>query len=169
MGKATEQRFTSAMHQLRNFFVVLGLLFIAVMAQELSWHWWFETFVLNRVHAIYAGIHLDVLIEQIPAMLVFLLLGVVSFFVFEPAPVLLSLLLAAINYGNSLGYALTFLLAGVGVVSMLTTDRNLLHLRVRPGACTPVFVGGAAVFPVHLVNDARLPRYGVALMQGKRE
>jgi len=85
------------------------------------------------------------------------------------ATVLLALLLAAINYGNSLGYALTFLLAGVGVVSMLTTDRNLLHLRIRSGACTPVFAGGAAVFPVHLVNDARLPRYGVALMQGKRE
>jgi len=89
MGKATEQRFTSAMPQLRNFFVVLGLLFIAVMAQGLSWHWWLEAFVLNRVHAIYAGIHLDVLIEQIPAMLVFLLLGAVGFFVFESAPVLL--------------------------------------------------------------------------------
>jgi uncharacterized protein (DUF58 family) len=85
------------------------------------------------------------------------------------AAVLAVLLLAAINYGNSLGYGLTFLLAGVAVVSMLYTDRNLLHLRVRAGACTPVFAGQAAVFRVHLVNEAATPRYGVQLMQGKRE
>jgi uncharacterized protein (DUF58 family) len=85
------------------------------------------------------------------------------------AAVLVVLLLAAINYNNSLGYGLTFLLAGVAVVSMLYTDRNLLHLRVRAGACTPVFAGEAAVFRVHLVNAAGRPRYGVALTQNRRE
>lgn len=83
------------------------------------------------------------------------------------AAMLLVLLLAAINYGNSLGYGLTFLLAGVAVVSMLYTDRNLLRLRVRAGSCAPVFAGEAAVFRVHLVNDAAKPRYGVALMRNK--
>ncbi len=85
------------------------------------------------------------------------------------ATVLTVLLLAAVNYGNSLGYGLTFLLAGVAVVSMLYTDRNLLRLRIRPGACAPVFAGESAVFRVYLVNDAPRARYGLALMQGKRE
>ena len=85
------------------------------------------------------------------------------------AAVLVVLLVAAINYGNSLGYGLTFLLAAVAVVSMLYTDRNLLYLRVRTGACTPVFAGGTALFRVHLVNTIARPRYGVTLMQDKRE
>src|SRR5438045_3191224 len=73
------------------------------------------------------------------------------------ALVLIVLLAGAINYGNSLGYGLTFLLAGVGVVSMLSTDRNLLHLRIRAGANLPVFAGETAVFRVHLLNDALKP------------
>lgn len=85
------------------------------------------------------------------------------------AAVLLVLLLAAINYGNSLAYGLTFLLAAVANVSMLSTDRNLLRLRVRAGACVPVFAGETAVFRVHLMNDAGRARFGVALMLDKEE
>lgn len=85
------------------------------------------------------------------------------------AAVLLVLLLAAINYVNSLAYGLTFLLAAVAIVSMLYTDRNLLHLRVRAGACVPVFAGEVAVFRVHLVNDAARPRVGIAIMRGTEE
>jgi uncharacterized protein (DUF58 family) len=85
------------------------------------------------------------------------------------AVVLAVLLIAAINYGNSLAYGLTFLLAAVAVVSMLYTDRNLLHLRVRAGSCAPVFAGEVAVFRVHLVNDAARPRFGVALIRGREE
>lgn len=83
--------------------------------------------------------------------------------------VLVVLLLAAINYGNSLAYGLTFLLASVAVVSMLYTDRNLLHLKIRAGAGAPVFAGGVAVFRVHLVNDATRPRFGVMLKRGREE
>ena len=39
--------------------------------------------------------------------------------------VLLLLLIASINYSLSLGYFLTFLLAGMGGISMLHTFRNL--------------------------------------------
>ena len=56
------------------------------------------------------------------------------------ALVLAVLLLAAINYGNGLAYALTFLLASVAVVSMLHTHRNLHRLRIAAGAahrCLP--------------------------------
>jgi uncharacterized protein (DUF58 family) len=85
------------------------------------------------------------------------------------ASVLLVLLIAGINYANSLAYGLTFLLTAVAIVSMLSTDRNLLHLRVRAGACLPVFAGDTAVFRVHLVNESVRPRYGIAIMQDKRE
>ncbi len=75
------------------------------------------------------------------------------------------LLLASINYGNGLGYALTFLLVAVAVVSMLHTHRNLHRLRVAPGACVPVFAGETAQFEVVLTNDAGTPRFGVVIEQ----
>lgn len=78
-------------------------------------------------------------------------------------------LLAAINYGNGLAYALTFLLGSLAVVSMLYTHRNLFRLRLSAGLCAPVFVGDTAVFRIHLVNDSDTPRFGVAVMHGKKE
>ena len=43
---------------------------------------------------------------------------------------LLVMLIGSINYNLSLGYVLTFLLAGMGVVSILHTFRNLAHLAI---------------------------------------
>src|ERR1043165_5872220 len=71
------------MQTLRNTILVLGLLFVGVLVQGYVWHWWFETFVINRIHLIYGGVHVDVLVEQIPTMVTFLLLGTAGFFVFE--------------------------------------------------------------------------------------
>lgn len=79
------------------------------------------------------------------------------------------LLLASINYGNGLGYALTFLLVSVAVVSMLHTHRNLYRLRVAPGACVPVFAGETAQFELVLANDADAPRFGVLVEQDGAE
>ncbi len=75
------------------------------------------------------------------------------------------LLLASINYGNGLGYALTFLLVAIAVVSMLHTHRNLHRLRVAPGACVPVFAGETAQFELVLTNNADTPRFGVVIEQ----
>jgi len=66
------------------------------------------------------------------------------------AAALLVMLLASINYNLSLGYALTFTLAGLGVVAILHTFRNLVHLRVRPGRVAAVFAGEVAEFRVLL-------------------
>lgn len=85
------------------------------------------------------------------------------------ALVLAVLMLAAINYGNGLVYGLTFLLAAVGVVSMLHTHRNVSGLRVFPGPCASVFAGETAQFSLCLANDLGAPRYGVALLQERRE
>ena len=78
-------------------------------------------------------------------------------------------LLAAINYGNGLAYALTFLLGSLAVVSMLYTHRNLFRLRLIASTCTPVFAGDTAVFRMHLSNATPTPRYGVAVLHEKKE
>lgn len=68
---------------------------------------------------------------------------------------LLLMLLAAINYQNSLAYGLTFLLGSVFMVSILHTYRNLAGLRLRAGATAPVFVGEQARLQIHLESAGR--------------
>ncbi len=85
------------------------------------------------------------------------------------AVVLAVQLLAAINYGNGLAYALTFLLGSLAVVSMLYTHRNLLQLRLSASRESPVFTGEVATFRIHLVNHAAAPRYGVSVICNKTE
>lgn len=77
--------------------------------------------------------------------------------------------MAAINYANGLVYALAFLLASLGVVTMLHTHRNLNRLRVTVAAAPPVFAGETAQFPLCLVNDTGRARLGVVVEQAKRE
>jgi uncharacterized protein (DUF58 family) len=62
------------------------------------------------------------------------------------------ILLGAMNYNLSLGHALVFLLAGLGVVAILHTFRNLVLVSIRPGRCEPVFAGSLAQFDVVLEN-----------------
>lgn len=76
---------------------------------------------------------------------------------------LFTLLLAAINYENGLSYALTFVLAALGQVSMLYTHRNLLGLRLLAGSASPVFAGQVARFWITLRNETARPRHQVAL------
>lgn len=65
---------------------------------------------------------------------------------------LVVMLIGAINYNLGLGYLLVFLLAGLGVATILHTFRNLAGLSVGVGAAAPVFAGGTARFPLHLAN-----------------
>ena len=81
---------------------------------------------------------------------------------------LFTLLLAAINYENSLSYALTFMLAALAQVSMLYTHRNLLGVRFLAGACEPVFAGQVASFRFSLRNDKAKPRYQIQLIAQDR-
>ena len=57
---------------------------------------------------------------------------------------LATMLVTSVNYALSLGYALTFLLASVGLVSMLHTWRNVLGLVLRAGRAEPVHAGELA-------------------------
>ena len=71
---------------------------------------------------------------------------------------LLLMLIGSINYNLSLGYMLTFLLAGMGVVSILHTFRNLAHLNVSAGRVEPAFAGGTARFQIVFDNATRFDR-----------
>lgn len=71
---------------------------------------------------------------------------------------LVVMLLGAINYNNSLGFLLTFLLTSVGILSILYTYRNIAHLRLRAGKATSTFAGNQAHFTLHLHNAEPLPR-----------
>ncbi|QHS09754.1 DUF58 domain-containing protein [Sinimarinibacterium sp. NLF-5-8] len=79
------------------------------------------------------------------------------------ALMLLLMLLGAMNYANSMGFALTFLLAGLGLVCMHHTHANLAGLRVAAGRCEPVFSGDDAVFEVVLSAACTQPRWGFEL------
>lgn len=65
---------------------------------------------------------------------------------------LMAMLIGAINYNLSLGYALVFLLAGLGVVAIFHSFRNLAHLRITPGRVEPAFAGETARFKLILAN-----------------
>lgn len=60
------------------------------------------------------------------------------------------LLIGSINYSLSLGFALTFLLAGLGLAGMVHTARNLARIAISAGRAEPVFVGESAQFRLYL-------------------
>lgn len=80
------------------------------------------------------------------------------------ATALAVMLLGAINYNLGLGYALTFLLGGVGVIAIFHTYRNLVRLTIKPGRAVPVFAGEVACFHLRLQagDDRRNLRLAVA-------
>lgn len=79
------------------------------------------------------------------------------------AVTLLILLVASINYQLSLGYVLTFLLAGSGAVSMHITHQTLRGLTLHLRASAPVFVGESARLDIALHSDASRARHGIGM------
>jgi len=71
---------------------------------------------------------------------------------------LLVLLTGSINYALSLGFALTFLLAGLGLVGMVHTARNLARIAASAGRAEPVFAGESAQFRLYLDGRAAFDR-----------
>ena len=74
---------------------------------------------------------------------------------------LLAMLLGSINYALSLGFVLTFLLAGLGLVGMLHTYRNLAGVRITAGGAAPVFAGETAQFYLCLEAPGARPALGL--------
>lgn len=76
---------------------------------------------------------------------------------------LLLMLLGSINYSNSLGYMLTFLLGSLAVVAILHTYGNLIGLHISVGHIAPTFSGSTVQVPVLLDNAQQPMRFAVTL------
>jgi len=72
---------------------------------------------------------------------------------------LFGMLLAAMNYNNSMAFALTFLLAGLGLVTMHWCHQNLSGLVVRSLRLHPTFAGRPAQLELVMENSGQGARH----------
>ena len=79
------------------------------------------------------------------------------------ALLLFVMLLGAMNYSNSMAFALTFLLSGIGLLAMHHTHGNLVNLQLRALPVEPVFAGEPLCFRFALDNPSARPRHALAL------
>jgi uncharacterized protein (DUF58 family) len=79
------------------------------------------------------------------------------------AVVLLVMLGGSINYSLSLGFVLTFLLAGMAAMSVLHAFRNLAALEVSVRALGRCFAGESARFEITFANPRKLARFAVCV------
>ena len=77
--------------------------------------------------------------------------------------VLIVMLLGSINYNNSLGFLLTFLLGSLSLVAIVHTYRNLAGLELRLRASRSVFAGQECRFMLHFDNREGSQRIGVII------
>ncbi|HTY51431.1 MAG TPA: DUF58 domain-containing protein [Steroidobacteraceae bacterium] len=77
------------------------------------------------------------------------------------ALLVLMMLIAGLNYANSIALMVTFLLAGLALVGMHACHRNLLRIEVTQLGATPAFAGAPARLHLHLAERAGLPRPGL--------
>ena len=83
------------------------------------------------------------------------------------AVVLCVMLIGAVNYDLSLGHALVFLLAGLGLVGILHTFRNLAELHCSPGRAEAVFAGETAYFQLLVKNPRTTPKRALTFSFGQ--
>jgi len=76
------------------------------------------------------------------------------------------MLIAGMNYANSLALFLTFLLTGFGLVCMQQCHRNLLGTRLNAATAPPAFTGGTARLELTLESPPPLARYRVEAWVG---
>ena len=74
-----------------------------------------------------------------------------------------TMLLAALNYGNSLMFVVCFWMGGVAFLTMHHTHRNLLGLQIVGRSAAPVFAGSEAIFLLRASHTDAAPRYGLRL------
>ncbi|MGB9429463.1 MAG: DUF58 domain-containing protein [Gammaproteobacteria bacterium] len=73
------------------------------------------------------------------------------------------MLLGSMNYSNSMGFMLTFVLTGLGFVAMHACHVNLMGLEISAGKAPAVFAGETAYFYLHVTNPSRTLRTAIAL------
>jgi uncharacterized protein (DUF58 family) len=79
------------------------------------------------------------------------------------AVMLVTMLAGAMNYNNNLAFALTFLLAGIGIVAIYHTHRTLSGLHIQYLGAEPVFAGDPLQVRFSLVNESRQSRDEIVL------
>ena len=79
------------------------------------------------------------------------------------AAMVFAMLLGSLNYGASLGFTLTFLLTGLGLVVMHHCHNNLLGTTIKFLGAAPVFAGERAEFKIAVSNDAAAARFEIEL------
>lgn len=75
----------------------------------------------------------------------------------------LTMLVAGLNYANSLALLFAFLFAGFALVAMHECHRNLMGLSLREAAATPLFAGSTGPLRLTLESASRLGRYRVEI------
>lgn len=85
------------------------------------------------------------------------------------AALVLVMMIAGLNYSNSLALLLTFLLAGFGLVAMHACHRNLLGLSLLGASAPAVFARSRGRVRIELANPATLARWRLecAIAQGE--
>lgn len=76
--------------------------------------------------------------------------------------VLLTMLVGSLNYSNNMGFALTFFLASMAIVSLYLCHRNLAGLRISLADAEPVHAGQPLRCVLALANDGGRSRHQIA-------
>jgi len=83
--------------------------------------------------------------------------------------VLLLILFGAINYENSLGFMLAFLLGSLGLLGMVHTHQNLNKLNIQIGRAESVFAGQDIKYPITLSQSTEKLRPGIQLLSSTEQ
>lgn len=82
--------------------------------------------------------------------------------------IFLGMLLGAVNYANNLAYAMAFMIASVGLISILHTYRNLAGLSLTPVPAEPVFAGQSICFKLIIQESRGRMRSGLWLKKDRQ-
>ncbi len=82
---------------------------------------------------------------------------------------LIAMLIGSMNYATSLGFALTFLLAGLAIVTLHECHNNLLGIEVRIAGALPVCAGEDARFRIALTNTSSVTRFELEIAAAGKE
>ncbi|MGB5256544.1 MAG: DUF58 domain-containing protein [Woeseiaceae bacterium] len=74
-----------------------------------------------------------------------------------------AMLLGSMNYTNNLSFVLTFILIGIGLISMHQCQRNLVGLELTFAGTEPVYAGQTLRISIAVSNYSKNARHGIRL------
>lgn len=74
-----------------------------------------------------------------------------------------AMLLGSMNYTNNLSFVLTFILIGIGLVSMHQCQRNLVGLELTFAGIEPIYAGQTLRISIAVTNHSKSARHGIRL------